>query len=149
MVFDRNDSDSLCRLAGSLLRLRDSREFKDYELDFCSEFDKAGREVLARVHSEEYLSFVSKLAKHQRRIATAGAAAVHAQPTPPSAAAVTQPSEPAESSEKPQQLKSSAATNSPTDSNASTNSTPSRDAPNPFFSASTFTAARRSAGEPP
>ncbi len=38
------DSDSPCRLAGSLLRLRDSREFKDYELDFCSEFDKAGRE---------------------------------------------------------------------------------------------------------
>ncbi len=45
-------------------------------------------EVLARVHSEEYLSFVSKLAKHQRRTATrTGTGTVAA------AAAVTQPSQ--------------------------------------------------------
>lgn len=131
-------------MAGSLLRLRDSKEFKDYELDFCSEFDKAGREVLARVHSDEYLTFVAKMAKHQKR--TAATAAAH-NPSPP--ATVSQP----ESNEKSQQAKSSAAaSSSPSDSTASSTSSAAAahdDSPHPFFSACTFTAARRSAGEPP
>ena len=127
---------------GSLLRLRDAKEFKEYELDFCSEFDKAGRDVLARAHSDEYLNFVSMLAKQHKRAAAAAAA----QPSlsPPTAAG--DPLRP-EFNEKAKQLKTSEEASSPSDSIASTNSTSSQLENYPNFSPYTFNAARRSAGE--
>ena len=54
------------RLVGALRRFRNINEFREYELELSTHFDKAGLETLGRVHSEAFLTFIFKLAKLQR-----------------------------------------------------------------------------------
>eukprot|EP00597_Dinobryon_sp_UTEXLB2267_P005784 CAMPEP_0170064464 /NCGR_PEP_ID=MMETSP0019_2-20121128/4938_1 /TAXON_ID=98059 /ORGANISM="Dinobryon sp., Strain UTEXLB2267" /LENGTH=1142 /DNA_ID=CAMNT_0010271133 /DNA_START=213 /DNA_END=3641 /DNA_ORIENTATION=+ len=51
------------RLVAPLLRLRGQQEFRDYELELSSQFDKAGPDLLGRVHSQEYLTYVTRLTR--------------------------------------------------------------------------------------
>ncbi len=51
------------RLLGIMQRLQNPQEFAEHELEITTNFDKAGVELLSRVHSPEYLAFVDKLSK--------------------------------------------------------------------------------------
>ena len=51
------------RLLGIMQRLQNPKEFAEYELEITTNFDKAGVELLNRVHSAEYLAFVDNLSK--------------------------------------------------------------------------------------
>lgn len=49
------------RLLAIMKRLRDRKEFPEFELEISSQFEKASVVLLSRAHSPEYLSFVNKL----------------------------------------------------------------------------------------
>lgn len=49
------------RLVNIMQRVRDRKEFPAYELDISAQFEKADVSLLGRVHSPEYLAFVSDL----------------------------------------------------------------------------------------
>lgn len=51
------------RLRNVMSRVRDRKEFPEYELEVSSQFEKADVELLGRVHSPEYLAFVNDLSK--------------------------------------------------------------------------------------
>ncbi len=49
------------RLVSIMRRLRDRKEFPEFELEISNQFEKANVELLSRAHSPEYLSFVNNL----------------------------------------------------------------------------------------
>jgi acetoin utilization deacetylase AcuC-like enzyme len=51
------------RLQAIMARLRNLQEFPSHELDISSCFEKASVELLSRVHSHEYITFVDNLSK--------------------------------------------------------------------------------------
>lgn len=58
-----SDWEAPDRLQQIMRRLRDNGEFRAYEVEISSQFEKGDVELLGRVHSPDYLSFVSDLAK--------------------------------------------------------------------------------------
>jgi len=51
------------RLSAIMGRLQDPKEFPEYELEVSSQFEKAAVDLLGRVHSAEYITFVDNLSK--------------------------------------------------------------------------------------
>ena len=51
------------RLKNIMQQLNDLSSFPEYELEFSTEFEKAPVELLSRVHSPEYITFVDNLSK--------------------------------------------------------------------------------------
>ena len=48
---------------GIMQRLQNPEEFGEHEIEICTQFDRAGVELLARAHSAEYITFVDNLSK--------------------------------------------------------------------------------------